>query len=234
MVGPAVDALVSRCRDALVAARLHEPALRESSALPDPERAALAADRELAHHDRPGRHHHTRRHLAEVLAEIDRLVAEDGRWGQVPLTVELAVLFHDVVYDPTRDDNERRSALHAQRTLAEIGVAAAVGDEVARLVLLTAAHDPAPDDPGGSLLVDGDLWILSATPERYDEYVTQVRAEYAALDDDHWRRGRRAVLDRLAVRLDQHGYRVGPVEDRDRRTVAALDNIDRERAALVG
>ena len=232
MSGTSVDPLVARCRDALLAARVREPALRESASMPDPEVAATVAHRELGHHDRPGRHHHTRRHLAEVLAEVDRLVALDVSWGQVPLQVELAVLFHDVVYVPGRDDNEQRSAQHADAVLGELGVGRVVREEVTRLVLLTTTHDPGRDDPPGQLLVDGDLWILSSPRDRYDAYVRDVRAEYAGLDDAQWRRGRTDVLDRLATRLDRSGFLVGPSEDRARRTAAALANITRERRAL--
>ena len=39
--------------------------------------------------------------------------------------------------------------------------------EVARLVRLTASHDPAPGDARGAQLVDADLAILGALPGRY-------------------------------------------------------------------
>lgn len=232
MVDDSGDPLVVRFREALLVARVREPALREPPTLPGRGVAEAMARHHLACYDEPGRRHHDRRHLVEVLAEVDRLVALDDSWGQVPLSVELAVMFHDVVYDPRADDNEERSARHADQALAEFGVARAARDEVARLVRVTATHAPAPDDSPGHLLVDGDLWILAAPRERYDDYVRDVRAEYAHLDDRQWRRGRTGVLDRLAGRIERSGYLVGPADDRHRRAVAAHSNIARERREL--
>ena len=57
-------------------------------------------------------------------------------------------------------------------------------EEVVRLVLLTAGHEVEPGDRNGAVLVDADLSILGAPPERYARYAADVRAEYAHVDDD--------------------------------------------------
>ena len=76
------------------------------------------------------------------------------------------------------------------------------------------------------MLVDADLAILAATATRYDRYAHDVRAEYAAVDDDAWRAGRAAVLRRF---LDAASlYRIGP--DRVAREQAAKANLARELA----
>ena len=64
------------------------------------------------------RHYHDTRHLAEVMSVIDRFEphAEDIE------AVRLAAWFHDAVYDPTRADNEERSAALAQSELGAIGL----------------------------------------------------------------------------------------------------------------
>ena len=43
-------------------------------------------------------------------------------------------------------------------------------------------------------MLDADLAVLGADADTYDEYVRNVRAEYAAVSDDAWRSGRSAVL----------------------------------------
>ena len=70
-------------------------------------------------------------------------------------------------------------------------------DEVARLVLLTAGHDPAPDDRNGAVLCDADLAVLAGPPEAYATYASAIRVEYAHLDDARYTAGRIAVLERL-------------------------------------
>lgn len=135
------------------------------------------------------RGYHDLRHLAEVLDRIAELGEADNT------EVVLAAWFHDAVYDGA-PVAEERSALLAERELAEVeGVDAA---EVARLVRLTEAHRPELGDRNGEVLTDADLAILAAPPERYAEYVAGVRAEYAAVPDDVFRRGRLAVLRDLA------------------------------------
>ena len=77
-----------------------------------------------------------------------------------PDAVRLAAWYHDVAYDPERADNEQVSAARARAGLRGLVPDARV-DEVERLVLLTAGHDPAPDDANGAVLCDADLAVLA-------------------------------------------------------------------------
>ena len=165
-----------------------QPASPTSLRWPLPERIDLR-DRLLAAYA-TGRGYHDTRHLAEVLARLDEL----GDSGNAE--VALAAWFHDAVYDG-RPDAEERSARLAETELAGTGVDVA---EVARLVRLTAHHDPEPGDRHGEALCDADLAILAADPERYREYTAGVREEHAAQSDEAFRVGRLAVLEELAGR----------------------------------
>jgi predicted metal-dependent HD superfamily phosphohydrolase len=146
--------------------------------------AAVYADI-VARYAEPHRRYHTLEHINEVLA---RVTGPD---------VELAVWFHDVVYDTTVPDNEARSAAYAAGVLATLGAPSDVIAEVQRLILLTAGHSADADDANGTMLINADLAILSAEPSRYDRYARDVRAEYAHVDDASWRAGRTAVLQSL-------------------------------------
>ena len=50
------------------------------------------------------------------------------------------------------------------------------------------------------LVVDIDLSILGASPDRFDEYELQIRAEYAWVDDEAFRSKRRSVLTAFLAR----------------------------------
>lgn len=218
--------------DPRVARRVARLVARVEAAVDDaggtPDRSAVT-DLVTRHDDAP-RRYHTTRHLDEMLVEADRLVRLLGR--PVPSAVVVAVATHDAVYDPTADDNEARSAELATTLLAGWNVDPTTVGEVARLVGLTAEHDAAVEDPTGALVVDADLWILSAPADRYDRYVADVRREYAHVGEQAWRHGRGAVLDRLERRLATTGYLVGPDDDRARRTADARANLARERTTL--
>ncbi|MDJ0384616.1 hypothetical protein [Streptomyces sp. G-G2] len=151
------------------------------------------ADRLLAAWAEPQRRYHSTAHLAAVLAHIDVLA---GHAGDVT-TVRLAAWFHDAVYRPDRSENEERSAVLAERALAELGVDPARTAEVARLVRLTVTHDPAPGDADGEVLCDADLAVLAGTPRAYAAYAAAVREEYGFVPDEAFRAGRAAVLRQL-------------------------------------
>ena len=114
--------------------------------------------------------------------------------------VRLAAFFHDAVYDPTRDDNEERSAQLAEDNLPDLGFSGSKVAAVARLVQLTATHDPADGDVDGAVLCDADLAVLAAPPAEYAAYASAVRAEYAHVDEPAFRSGRAAVLETLLSR----------------------------------
>jgi predicted metal-dependent HD superfamily phosphohydrolase len=140
----------------------------------------------------PHRRYHDLGHLAAVLG----LVGELGGAAADPDAVRLAAWYHDAVYDPERIDNEQVSAERARAGLRGL-VSDERIDEVARLVLLTAGHDPAPDDANGAVLSDADLAVLAGPPDAYAAYASAVRAEYGHLSDAEFTAGRIAVLERL-------------------------------------
>lgn len=137
----------------------------------------------------PQRHYHSLQHLSECLdlLRAHRDVAER------PDELVLALWFHDAVYDPRGKDNEQRSADWATHALGQAGADPAATARIHALILDTAhAAEPAPGDP--SLLVDIDLAILGAAPERFAEYERQVRAEYVWVPGFLYRYKRRQLL----------------------------------------
>jgi predicted metal-dependent HD superfamily phosphohydrolase len=140
----------------------------------------------------PHRRYHDLAHLAAVLGLVGALAdaAED------PDAVRLAAWYHDVAYDPERTDNEEVSAGRARAGLRGL-VPDERLDEVERLVLLTAGHDPGPDDANGAVLCDADLAVLAGPPDAYAAYASAVRQEYGHLSDEEFTAGRIAVLEHL-------------------------------------
>lgn len=155
-----------------------------------PEASGLGEDL-LRRWSEEGRHYHDVRHLAQALAALDALGAR-GR------PVRLAAWFHDAVYAGTASDEHDSADLAA----AELGplIGSGEADEVARLVRLTASHDPDPGDRDGAALVDADLSILGQRTGRYLVYARDVRLDYAPVPDPQFRAGRLEVLHRLLGR----------------------------------
>ena len=140
----------------------------------------------------PHRRYHDLAHLAAVLGLVGALAeaADD------PDAVRLAAWYHDVAYDPGRSDNEEISAGRARVGLRGLVPDERV-DEVERLVLLTAGHDPEAGDANGAVLCDADLAVLAGPPDAYVAYASAVRAESGHLSDEEFTAGRVAVLESL-------------------------------------
>jgi predicted metal-dependent HD superfamily phosphohydrolase len=193
----------------------------------DPAAAATVGRDLLDRWAEPHREYHTGDHLDTMLSIVDA----NARLADDLMAVRLAAWFHDAIYDPaaTPGANEAASAALAIQYLAMLDLDEACADEVARLVRLTAGHDPAPADRNGCLLADADLAILATDEPVYDAYAAAVRREYGHVPDPLYRAGRIRVLDHL-LGLPAL-YRLVPA--RAEWTAAARSNLSRERARLL-
>jgi predicted metal-dependent HD superfamily phosphohydrolase len=148
--------------------------------LPSGQQAALEAA-----YATPPRAYHDFHHVGEVLRHYDEVAAGPG-W-KLPREVALAVLYHDAIYEPGRNDNEVRSARFALDQIAQWQPEAGIdAQRVAQLIELTARHgrfmpadfdgDPAPED--ARLFLDCDMAILGAEPAVFDAYDRGIATEY--------------------------------------------------------
>jgi predicted metal-dependent HD superfamily phosphohydrolase len=128
----------------------------------------------------PHRHYHTLEHLC-AMARHFSLVSEELGWTH-PREVYAALLFHDLVYDPARVDNEARSAERMRQILSSSEGSGVLDlDRVAQLVELTALHGqqlPSSLSADEALFLDIDMSILGTPEQVYLRYESQVEAEY--------------------------------------------------------
>jgi predicted metal-dependent HD superfamily phosphohydrolase len=172
----------------------------------------------LAAYSEPARHYHNLQHIADMLAILRRYGP-----AREPELLELAVWFHDAVYDSRAKDNEERSAALATEALHRLGMATERIARVADLIRMTREHRAEPGDADAPLCLDADLAILGTSPEEYNEYARAIRKEYAWVSEADYRAGRRAVLERFLARPRIYGT-PGVIADREavaRRNLAA-------------
>src|SRR5262249_24877442 len=101
--------------------------------------------------------------------------------------------FHDAIYDTQRHDNEEQSADWARTAVRQLGATAESAQRVYDLVMVTR-HAAEPVRIDAQVLVDADLPILGARPERFREYEAQVRREYEWVPDDAFKSRRAKIL----------------------------------------
>lgn len=182
---------------------------------PDPVFRSLAA-----RYSEPHRAYHTMAHVTHCLAEFGaaRALARD------PDAVELALWFHDAVYDPRATDCEEQSA----RLVLEVAHAAGIDGDRAAAMIRASTHRSAPDDPDTQLFADADLSILGQPEPVFDEYERGVRREYSFVPEPMFRAGRGAILRTFLQRPRLYGADFF----RDRYESPARRNLERSLLRL--
>ena len=140
------------------------------------------------------RFYHTGGHINDCLMRMD--LAADSL-GQSD-AVELAVWFHDVIYQPGQADNEQRSAdwfaakaaPHLPRELVR---------EVAGYIMDTTHREP-PHEAGGQFVVDVDLSGLGMDEKPFWRDGENIRKEAADLSDAEFARRQGGFLRMLLAR----------------------------------
>ncbi|PNK61009.1 hypothetical protein [Psychrobacter sp. FDAARGOS_221] len=167
------------------------------------------------HYSEPQRHYHTLTHLAQMFHQFDKHQNQLHN----PNAIELAIWYHDIIYDPTQTDNERQSADYFQRV---VNTCPQLADLVAKqnnlliqqvtaLIMMTAKHEVSQADAeleqkitlkvqDSQYFLDMDLAILGSPRQVYQDYARQVRLEYAHVNDSAFKQGRKAVLERFLQR----------------------------------
>src|SRR5690349_14230062 len=112
----------------------------------------------MQRHSERHRCYHTLHHLESLLAELQPLRGSLRNWD----AIVLAVAYHDVIYDVSRQDNEARSATHAMHQLHSI--VSRENLEVCRdMIIATKAHEMSANSDT-NYFTDADLSILGAAP----------------------------------------------------------------------
>lgn len=143
----------------------------------------------------PGRYYHNLSHLEHM---IEKAFQHRDKIGDFDVLL-FSIFYHDIAYDPKRNDNERKSAEIAKRRMKEIGVPAERIEKCYRQILATRHHDLSSDNDTRFLL-DIDLAILGEEPVKYEEYVQKVRREYAFYPKAVLNKGRMAILKNLLAK----------------------------------
>ena len=142
----------------------------------------------IAAYSEKQRAYHTIQHLYEclILLELVKPYLNDF------YAVALALWFHDAVYDPQAKDNELKSAELFEQYLSQ-DLSIDIVQKIKRWILVTQKHE-ATNELDLQFLLDIDLAILAASPERFTEYEQQIQQEYAWVYPDIYLIKRKQVL----------------------------------------
>jgi predicted metal-dependent HD superfamily phosphohydrolase len=149
----------------------------------------------------PGRYYHNLTHIKDCLRVFD----EAKELAERPAEVELAIWFHDAIYDTRASGNEQQSADWAHRVITELGLGSAIAERVDKLILATC-HTEVATEVDAQLLVDVDLSILGSEPDKFWEYERNIRKEYDWVPPAIYNQKRGEILSRFLHR--PHIYQI--------------------------
>lgn len=141
------------------------------------------------HYREPHRRYHNLAHIGEMLANAIDCRRSATNW----VALELAIVFHDVIYDPRHEDNERQSTQFAKTHLEELGIEDTLIIETATLIMATA-HEQTSNDVDAQLITDLDLLGFSKS---YEEFIAQgerIRQEFSHVPEKQFRAGQIKIL----------------------------------------
>ena len=139
------------------------------------------------------RFYHTIDHVIYMLDNIDNFKLTSKK----RLKLEIAIWFHDVIYDSKKTDNEEKSGKYANFFLKMIGVPKKHRKEVKQLILITS-HKEIPKSKLERIICDLDL--LEFSEKWHLENSFKIRKEYSHLSDDDWNKGRKEFLEFMLLK----------------------------------
>jgi len=140
-------------------------------------------------HAQPHRAYHTLDHIAACLRHLDVVRDQTDR----PEEIEMALWFHDAIYEPFSATNEEDSAQWAADWLQDRGLDKSATTRIADHILDTKSHET-PASLDGRFMLDIDLSILGTTVPIYDQFEIDVQREYKRVPRFIFRKKRKAIL----------------------------------------
>ena len=170
-------------------------ALWQRCASPASDERASEIYRDLrARYMEPHREYHTPVHIAHCLKQFD--LAREHM--DQPDAVEMALWFHDVIYDAKANDNEQKSAVHFAKTCSD-SLVPEFQSTVEQLILVTI-HKEHPVTNDEKFMVDIDLSSFGLPWDRFLKDSEGVRAEFPHLSDEEFYPAQKVFLDSLLAR----------------------------------
>ena len=155
----------------------------------------------LEHYAEPHRKYHNLGHINHCLMEFEAV----RQLALEPDILELAIWYHDAIYDIGVGDNEERSADLAEKVMGNFLLSEETIKKVSDIIIATK-HQEDPDNYDAKLMLDIDISNFGQT-ERFKEANKLVREEYSAVPDDSFAGGRKDILqsflDRPSIYLTE-------------------------------
>ncbi|MFI1744610.1 HD domain-containing protein [Thalassobellus sediminis] len=143
------------------------------------------------------RHYHNLSHIMTMFNHAETIKSNITDYD----TFLLAIWYHDIIYKPTKNNNEEKSALLAKKRLKSLNFDEKTIKIIQNLIISTKKHELIlTENNDNSYLLDIDLSILGSEWNTYKTYIKNIRKEYAIFPDFIYKKGRKKVLQHFLER----------------------------------
>lgn len=143
------------------------------------------------------RHYHNLSHIKNMLNQADNIKDSISSYNDFLF----AIWYHDIIYKPTKKDNEEKSAILARKRLKTLKIKETSLKNIENLILSTQKHEILlQNNNDNALLLDIDLSILGSDWKTYQNYTKNIRKEYSIYPNFMYKKGRKKVLEHFLKR----------------------------------
>jgi pantetheine-phosphate adenylyltransferase len=146
----------------------------------------------------PHRKYHTESHLRDLLEQIHVYPGLSKKDRDI---LSLAAIFHDIVYEPDRLENEERSAQFLLEHVSESQRTSEI-QHVVQIILDTKDHAGKSDL--SAIFCAMDMSIVKAPYTKLREWEEGIRYEYSHLLWEDYKQGRTAFLESMCVKYPEN------------------------------
>lgn len=171
------------------------------------------------HYNEPHRAYHNWTHVQDVLTSLDFLLNNQQQMKLTPHDVAittLAAFFHDVIYDPKSNTNEKDSATLFEEFVAALSMPVTkesndtkapyklnsnIATKVIECIIASASHITSSMEANQTnniivaIFLDADISILGKSSHIYDTYAGCIRKEYIFVERDVYCSKRAEILE---------------------------------------
>lgn len=151
------------------------------------------------HYQEEHRAYHNLSHIYNLLQLSEQLPISNKT------AFELAIWYHDIIYQPQLKDNEEQSAIlflkHYNKYFKSQNF---INEEnkkwINQTIISTFGHQPKINNTDTKLFLDADLAILAADTTTYQTYAKAIRTEYNIYPDHLYYQGRKQAMTHFLQR----------------------------------
>lgn len=144
------------------------------------------------------RYYHNSTHIQKML---DFSLAFSDKIME-PEVVQLAIYYHDVIYNSLSKNNETDSASLAVQQLSKTTFSAEKIKLTEQFILSTQKHLPLTEHPDVYYFLDFDLAILGTSEDIYQDYAEKIQKEYKWVPSFLYTKNRTKVLEHFLSRKE--------------------------------